>query len=318
MDKKLNLYEILGVSQQAESSEISEAVAQRLGDLDHAGVVIDASDKSMRKQIIRVAASTLLDPATRLAYDSKLRQGGNITGPGVSRAPTHFPTDAAALALVPIADNSNVKEAVKLRAEAISLRAEAMSLRADALLLQAGSGSSALGSNDAERASALMNFLTSGPLLRMLMFLVVMCAVAFGLSRCITNAPLQANAAATQAAEKAALQEYFQTHGVRPANMAELELLEAERRRKENEQRNEKQDVDKTKTDAAKFEEESRRRGQEVAEKLRREEEQFKRQVELDRLEEERSKAIRKESERIAEQERIRSLEEQWKRTINR
>jgi hypothetical protein len=34
-----------------------------------------------------------------------------------------------------------------------------------------------------------------------------------------------------KAAEKTAVQEYFQTHGVRPANMAELELLEAERRR---------------------------------------------------------------------------------------
>jgi hypothetical protein len=318
MEQKPNLYDILGVSAHADSSQIHQAVQLKLADLDRLGTATDASAKNSQQQMIRLAASTLLDPSTRQSYDAKLSQSGRMTDSRMSSAPTHFPSDAQALALMPLADTAQVKEAVKLRADAISLRAEAMSLRADALLLQAGSGTAAMSGNDAGRSSALMNVLTSGPLLRVLMFLVVMCAVAFGLSRCIGNMPLQGNAAATQATEKAALQEYFQTHGIRPANMAELELLEAERRRKENEARNAKQDVDKVKSDEVKFEEESRKRAQVAADKLRLEEEQHKLRMERDRLEEERSAAMRKESERTAEQERIRKLEEQWKQTIKR
>jgi hypothetical protein len=319
MDKKLSLYEILGVSQTVDGASISRAFAQKIEALDRNEEAMDASVLASRKQMIRIAASTLLDPTTRLSYDAKLSQSHESPNPSGDSTPSNLTSEATnplALSLSPLA--SNLRDSVNLRADSLALRAEALSLRADAMLLQAGAGSGNALGNDSERSSAFLSFISSGPLLRILTFLVIMCAVAFGLSRCAANSPIHANAAANQAAEKAALQEYFQTHGVRPNNMAELELLEAERRRKENAQRNENQDVDKAKSEEQKFEEESRRRGREVSEQLRLDEEQHKLRMQREQASEDRLRDQRKEAERMAEQQRIKQLEEQWKQTIKR
>jgi flagellar biosynthesis GTPase FlhF len=318
MDSKPSLYDILGVPQSADNAQISRAFAEKLDELDRLEPALDASALASRKQKIRIAASTLFDPATRLAYDAKLNHGQenlSLTNGSLS------PEFAANYAMNQTLPASSAVDSVNLRAEALALRAEALSLRADAMLLQAGSNAGIAIGNNGERSSAWLNFITSAALLRTLAFLIFMSAVAFGLSRCAVVAPLQANSAANQAAEKAALQEYFQTHGVRPANMAELELLETERRRKENALRSEKQDVDKAKRDEREFEEESRRRAQEVSERLRIEEEESKRAQKIELQEQERLRKERNErrdAERVAEEERQRKLEEKWRQIIVR
>ena len=67
-----------------------------------------------------------------------------------------------------------------------------------------------------------------------------------------------------QASEKAALQEYYQAHGVRPANMAELQLLEAERQRQENAERQASGERRRAEEAQQRWEEESRRIGDQV------------------------------------------------------
>lgn len=319
MNKKPSLYDILGVPETADSAEIGSALAQNIQALDSNTRALDAASLASRKQMVRIAASTLLDPATRLTYDAKLLEdhlhSNALQGSSMEASASH-PCGDLALSLAPM--TANVRNSVHLRADALALRAEALSLRADAMLLQAGAGAGSGNDNSSERSSAWLSFMTSGPLLRVLTFLVVLVGVAFGISRCVANAPVQANAATNQAAERAAIQEYFQSHGVRPANMGELELLETERRRKENAQRSEKQDVDKVKTDEHKFEEESRRRGREVSEQLRADEEQHKLNMEREQQKDDRIASERKEAERVAEELRIKRLEEQWKQTIKR
>ena len=145
-----------------------------------------------------------------------------------------------------------------------------------------------------------------------------MCLIALSWVRCSSDVPLKRNAAANSATEKAALQEYFQTYGVRPANVAEMELLEAERRRRNNDSRNEQQNTDQKIKAELKFEEDARRRGRDVSDQLRSDEERQKLATQLDEREAERLRIERKEALRLAEERRIQKLEGQWQQIINR
>lgn len=324
MDKNRSLYEVLGVLPSAEVAEIRGAFTQQLASLENSVTTLDAAEVASAKQMLRIAAGTLLDASSRLSYDAKLRETRQASSLHASEAPPASSGSANSwgLSLAGAAPNAEagVGDSMKLRADALALRAESLSLKADAMLLQAGQRSLARASEDdgGPSPSAWINVLSSGPLLRILMFLVVLAAVAFGISRCAANAPLQGNTANTQAMERAALQDYFQTHGVKPANMAELERLETERRRSDNEQRNTKQDADKTKREEREFEEESRRRAQVVSDQLRADEERQQQAIRRDQIDAEREARERKESERRAEEQRIKSLENQWRQTLER
>jgi hypothetical protein len=170
-------------------------------------------------------------------------------------------------------------------------------------------------------ADGWSRLLSSGPLIRLLVFMGLLAAAAFAVSRYIADAPVRSNAAASQATERAELQEYFQTHGVRPANRAEMELLEAERRRRDNERRNEKQNVTQEVRDEKKFEEESRRSAEAAAARLRADEERHQENLkreQIQQLELERQASDRKEMERRAEEDRVRRQQEQWQQVIKR
>lgn len=205
---------------------------------------------------------------------------------------------------------------MNLRADALALRADAMSLRADAMILQ--SGTDLAYSHSSDRSGGWLRSLSSGPILRITAFLVVMCLIALSWVRCSSDVPLKRNAAANGATEKAALQEYFQTHGVRPANLAEMELLEAERRRRSNESRNEQQNTDQKIKAELKFEEDARRRGQDVSEQLRADEERQRLATQRDEREAEQLRIERKEAARVAEERRLEKLEAQWQQVLKR
>jgi hypothetical protein len=105
-----------------------------------------------------------------------------------------------------------------------------------------------------------------------------------------------------KAAEKTAVQEYFQTHGVRPANMAELELLEAER-------------------EARQFEEDARKRGLEVSRDLQLAEERAERARQLEAKEQqakERAAQAEKKADQQAEERRAERQQQQWRDIIQR
>lgn len=325
MIKKPSLYEILDVPETADATAIEHACTTRLGALEQANVARgDTAELASQKQIIRLAASTLLDSSSRLVYDAELSQNKKLAQAGKNASSPftdQHPTQGAGhgfnnLALIPLVASTAARDSMNLRADALALRADAMSLRADAMILQSG-GALASGSNDG-RADAWLRFVPSGPVLRIAVFLGVMCLIALGWARCSTDTPSRRNAVESKAVEKAALQEYFQTHGVRPGNMAEMELLEAERRRRSNESRNEQQNTDQKVKAEAKFEEDSRQRAQDVSDRLRMDEERQQLNTQQENREIERLRNERKEAERAAEERRIQKLEGQWQQIIRR
>ncbi len=323
MDKNRSLYEVLGVLPSAEIAEIRGAFTQQLASLENSAAAMGADEMARAKQMLRIAAGTLLDSSSRLTYDAKLTETGRLAGlQGDATPDASLPrTGGLALSLEPI--TPGIDESVKLRADALALRAESLSLRADAMLLQSGQRSLAREQADAGASSpsALLNVLSSGPLLRILMFLIVLAGVAFGVSRCASSAPMQANPASTKAMERAAIEDYFQAYGVRPANMAELERLETERRRRENEQRSEKQDSEQTKREQReqrREDDDARRDAQRVAAQLRADEERQQQELKMEQRQQDREAQQRKEAERIAEERRVKQLEEQWRQTLQR
>jgi flagellar biosynthesis GTPase FlhF len=325
MTQKLSLYEILDIPQTADSAAIDRAWTIKLNALELAAVAgIDAADLASRKQIIRFAASTLLDSSTRLAYDAELARNNNIGLAGQHTSSHLLPDNSAQnagktandLALVPQVTSSATRDSMNLRADALALRAEAMSLRADALILQSGAALPSSGHSGS--SGGWLRLISSGPIWRIMIFLTVMGLVALTLARCTTEAPMRRDAAESKAGEKAALQEYFQTHGVRPANLAEMELLDAERRRRSNESRNEQQNADQKVKEEVKFEEDSRKRAQEVSERLRFEETQQKLAAQREERDAERERTERKEADRIAEEQRIQKMQNQWQQIIKR
>jgi D-hexose-6-phosphate mutarotase len=152
---------------------------------------------------------------------------------------------------------------------------------------------------------------------RALGLLVVVGMTAFGIARCGTGTSTQNRVELERkAAEQTALQEYYQTYGVRPANMAELELMQAARQRTANEQRQTEQNRRAQEQAERHFEEESHRRGREVSEELRRADEAARRQAEQDRELKFRAEQLKLESELARSEADRRRLELQRRQTL--
>jgi flagellar biosynthesis GTPase FlhF len=317
--KKPNLYEVLGLNPRADSADIEFARKNLLDALEINASGLDSASLSHRKMMIRVAANTLLDPSSRLTYDQSLaREASDMSSMPSANNPYALNSMgmSTALSSTMAPTRSDIHDSVNLRAESLSLRAEALALRADAMLLQAGVPLNS--SASANTASGLARFFASGAMWRTVIFFGLLATVGLMLSRCAFNVPTQGSAAQNRAAEKAALQEYFQTYGVRPANMAELELLQAERRRRDNEQKSEKQDKEQEARKQKQFEEESKRISDAASRQLREDEWRHQEQMLREQREAEQEARQRKESERMAEEERVRKLQEQWKQVIQR
>jgi hypothetical protein len=238
--------------------------------------------------------NSLSDAAFRLTYDAKL---------AAARIPASAPE--AALSLVPIAtDAANAANASnEVRADAMSPRADALSLRADAMMLRTQGASPRAQPADMARKVASSTMAGFQYLSRAVGLLVIVGATAFGLTRCMNGDSSDYRARLeAEAAEKTAVQEYFQTHGVRPANMAELELLEAER-------------------EARQFEEDARKRGLEVSRDLQLAEERAERARQFEAKEQqvkERAAQAEKKADQQAEERRAERQQQQWRDIIQR
>lgn len=306
--KKKTLYEILAVAADASQAELQAAFNAASAKLEAQKDRISADDFDFKVKVLQLAFGTLSDPGSRGAYDAKL----------ASTAEPPPATAAPALALVPIEANA---EALSLRAEAMALRADAMTMRADAMALRTGAAPvrekpGFPPSNDPVAPGV-------APLLRKILVvlgtLFAIAAVTQSISLLTANRRAEsAAAAAAQASEKAQLEEYFQTHGVRPANKTELAALEAENRRKEIEKRTVERQATKAEQDARRFEEESRRRGEQVSAELRMAELRAKEQAQRD---DERRERQQKEDQRMQEQTermRIERQKAEWRETLRR
>jgi curved DNA-binding protein CbpA len=248
---KPTLYELLGVPKSAGAPEIRAAYRTRMDALESQRRTMPAAEFDDQAQLLRLAFSTLVDPVSRDGYDETLEAAERRQ----ALTPSAAQTDPA----VASAD---------VRAEAMSLRADAIALRADALLLKAGLPGSELGSKSASDAGALA-FSSLSRVTRALGVLLILGMATFGLTRCIASGATQKSATMEQkAAEQAALQDYYQTYGVRPASLAEMELMEAARRKDEREERQAEQTRRQNEQAARQFHEESRRIGEQVSENL--------------------------------------------------
>ena len=309
--KKKTLYEILSVAADASEAEIQVAFDAASAKLESQKTRISPDDFDFKLKVVQLAFKTLSSPSSRDAYDAKLAAAA-------VPAPVSVPAAAApSLALVPLQADA---ETLSLRAEAMALRADAMTMRADALALRSGAApfrESSFASGSETVVSSL------APLLRKILIvlgtLFAIGAVAQSVSLLLANRRAEmAATAATQASEKVQLQEYYQTHGVRPANKAELDALEAENRRKETEKRTVEREKSKVEQDARRFEEESRRRGEQVAADLRMAELQAKEQA---RRDDERREWQQKEDQRVKEQTermRIERQKAEWREVLRR
>lgn len=302
MRSSQTLYEVLGVEPAVGLAELQAAYRLRFRSLETARGSMSAQAFDERMQLLRLALSTLADPASRLVYDTKL---------AARRAAATEPMPLVPLVAEPAAVTT-------VRADALSLRADALSLRADAMLLRAGVDA------DEADAAAVARTVAGGTIsalkyfVRAVGLLVLTAMVAFSVVRCASGGSAARNAKLeAQANEKAALQEYFQAHGVRPANMAELELLEAERRRQENEARSAAQDRDKAEREARQFDEDSRRRADEVSERLRRAEDQARREAHEEQMRKQYEAQAQRAKEE-AEQRRVERQQNQWREILRR
>jgi hypothetical protein len=304
MKPKATLYEMLGVQERANVAELQSAYRRELSSLESMRASMSSQEFDDKAQLLRVVMNTLTDPVSRLSYDAKLAAASRTATSSITTR-SLVTRDAAAVG-------------PQVRADALSLRADALALRADAMLVRAGldDPGSYGGSTAQVVASAALTGLKR--FTRALGLLVLVGIAAYGITRSVTGDPSSRRAAAeAKANAQTALQEYYQTHGVRPANMAELELLEAERRRRENQARQVDRNREKQERDARLFEEESRQRGREVSEQLRLAEEQVRRNAERDAYQEQMKQQDKRYREE-AEQRRIERERQQWRETLRR
>lgn len=301
MGSKPTLYELLGVSQHADVSEIQAAYQRKVGVLESArgGMTSQAFDD--QSQLLRVALSTLSDAAARFGYDAKLN------------ARVRQPQGALVAQAVPAPVAS-----AQAHADALALRADALALRADAMMIRAGihlpdGGAPGMVEKVASGSVTALKRVVSA------IGLLVIVGVGFFIATRFFqgDASVRRSAMEVKASEQVVLQEYYQTHGVRPANMAELELLQADQRRRDNEAKLVGQDREKQEREARQFEEESRRRADQVAENLRRAEEAAKSEAERQRYEDLRKKELERQQAE-AEQRRIDREKAQWQEVLRR
>ena len=301
MSSKKTLYEILEVPADASYADIRIAHDRLLKALEAKQLQLGREEFELQSRLVRVAFTTLSTPLSRDAYDAHLIVRKEAAAP-------------PPLALVP----ASSPDAAALRADALVLRAEAMALRADALALKAEAASGQfepshkpLGHNIPPLllASSRTLLLTLGTLAALAMVIKLLFLFM------VAQTPDDGGKLRSQAEDKLVAQEYFQTHGVRPANRAEAELLEANRRREEAAQRKADEDKRRTEENERRFAEESRRRGDQVSAELQFAEERAKQA----RQEEKRQELERQEEKRrdaIAERERIEADRARWREIL--
>ena len=304
--EKKTMYEILGVSSSASDSEIQQAYQRISQSLRSARNESNRDEIDSRLRVINVAFNTLSIKRTRDAYDARqlaLEASNNA---------------ASSLSLVPIepSDASLLKsEAMSLKAEAVSLKAEAVSLRADVLAFKVDHGGYQSPTERVlEKSSRMLSPVKKA-------FTIVGTLIAIGLviqllfMLMVNRQAATAVGDASKAQEKLMLQDYYQRTGIRVASKAEMDLLEAEDHKKEQEQRA-MQEEERAKQEQErkyqKFVEDSRREGERVSQNLQiaeeraREEEELKKQ----RAEEEQRRKDELEAERIERE------KERWRETL--
>lgn len=249
-DKK-NLYELLQLAETASTEAVREAHDRRLAELQAQRNPHNGADIDFQIQTIKVALTTLSSPSSRLAYDDRLAQERSSARAVTARLHSHQPPPTWDRELPP-------------EAQAILLRAQ-------------GKGDKPTDGETAAPAWFGIFSTAKSAVTRALLFIGLLAVlgtllqVMFFRSQIANTSPSDAR---TTAAEKAVLQEYFQTYGVRPASRADMDILEQERRQKEQARYQAERQQEQAARAQKQFEEETRRRADQVSASLRRAEEE--------------------------------------------
>ncbi|MCX7141694.1 MAG: hypothetical protein NT123_11525 [Proteobacteria bacterium] len=272
---KKTLYEILEVPPGAALPEIKAAHRSLSRKLLLGKPGLSREDIDFNLKLIDLALSTLSDQASRDAYDAKL---------AASNAPSY--------ALVP-------------------READATSLQIAAAIEQNQKFTAAIdGGHDSPlkvmSAAATSSVSALKKIVRVIAALMIL-GVIIKVSTAILagGQPGRSADGVSKADEKVRMQEYYQTHGVRPASRIEADLLEVENRRKENEQREAAREKKQEEDRYRQFVEDSRRVGREASENVRQAEEQARYEEERRKQQLERERREREMAEREAERDRL-------------
>lgn len=248
--QKKTLYEILEISPSASLSEIKSAYETLSGNLKQKVAILGADEVALRQKVLDLAFSTLSVSFSRDAYDAKLINKG-------------LPADA---------DNAlNFKVAI-----------------------------------DENRNSPLRRVLVviAGVMVIGLSVQLGFMYVAYKHNNSVMLSP---NDAAMQASEKLRVQEYYQEHGVRPGSQIEADLLDAAQRKEDEAQRQKEYEAKERERKYNEFVEESHRIGEKVSSDLRDAEIQASYEEEMRRKQEELDmKKARELEQRRVDAERIR------------
>ena len=273
-DKKQTMYEVLEVPPNASLQEIKAAHRRLTQLLASANPPLNPEEWKLRRQVLNLALDTLSNEASRNAYDAKLAP----SAAGASTPPTSLvPQGLDARTILTLASLEGARGAAK-----------------DLILPPAVK---VVASTVDKSASVLWKILR---IVAGVLVLIILVNVASAILK--GRQAKQPGGAISDAEEKVMLQEYYQQHGIRPANKAELDLLETERQRKLNEER--AAELEQKRQDDAyrRFVEDSRRTANQVSSDLRRDEEIARRQAEQERRQQQYEKQ-RQEYEKLREEE---------------
>lgn len=248
---KKSLYELLQVAQDASVEDIQRAHGRLVDKLFAERANHSAADLDVRMQTLKLALNTLSSPSSRLAYDTKLAHDSAVQS-----------TLAAG------AESTRGDLGTK------SAWANELSPEAEAIFRKARRA----GDPDEERQSPLVWLLSNlkSSVTKSLVFIGLLAVMGMVLQvmfmrAAVTNPP---SAFQRSAEDKVVIQEYYQTHGVRPASREEADLLAREEQRKEADAREAERKAQKAEMEQRRFEQETKRRADEVSNALRRSEEE--------------------------------------------
>ena len=248
--KKQTMYDILGVLPSATLAEIQAAhkLLSRRYITENPG--LSREDISFKLSVIDVAMQTLSTPMSRDAYDAELAPLINTANLVVAPNPDNTPpiSKSTALELVAAIEDNN-----KIASALMASQVSALTVISDTV---------------DTTVSSLKR------ILKVVAAVLVLIVVVKGGGAVLNQVYAGRNGGAvSKADEKTMLQEYYQTYGVKPGSRAEMDALEVERLRKENESRATELNVSNKDQKYKDFVEESRRIGDQVSRELRHSEE---------------------------------------------
>lgn len=210
---KKSMYEILGVSPTASQAELKAAHRRLSFEIMSGKLGLDPEDCKLRLQVLDVALNTLSDPVSRDAYD--------MQQVAASQANTALPARLASGSV------SNEVQALQL-ATAVDSILKSNTAAIDERQLQFKAVSQTVGAS-----------LRSVKTILRIIGLLLLLGMVLRMGGCMMAArkPVFPAGVVAKAEGKLIVQAYYKKHGVRAANRAEVEALEAENRARETARR---------------------------------------------------------------------------------